>query len=887
MSCNVHLPEKCRPGQAGSVLKIAAVLAPVRFGARQIKFLLLAFVLALTSWPANSADREPAAQRAMQPATQPAARIIAPIDETRRVTLTGQVPRQLRDSVDLGAADSSQVAERITLLLHGSALQDAALDQFLRDVQTPGGPEYRHWLTPQAFGQRFGVATSDIGQIRSWLTSHGLQIDEQPAGARSIVFSGTLGQLNAAFSTNMHRFVWRGELHLASAVNPTIPQAFQGIVVGFASLHDFRRRSQLVGPRLRPQFTTGTTHYLAPGDFATIYDLAVPYAAGITGSGRSIAVIGRSSVVLSDISTFRSTFALSSALPQVINANSSNTAPPVVSGDEIESDLDLEWSGAVAPAATIKFVTTASTLLSDGVDLAAQWAVSNNLADVLSVSYSSCEAPGDISGGTTFYNQIWQQAAAQGTSVFVSSGDSGAAGCDVDSNATATQGLAVNGLCTSPDSTCVGGTEFAADLSDPSAYWSASNAAGSQASALAYIPESVWNQSGNIAGGSDLYATGGGASIYFSKPAWQLSAGVPSDGLRDVPDIALNAWGGHDGYLIFSSQNETSSTLFIAGGTSCGAPSMAGIAALVAQHQNGRVGNFNPVLYALSNQQALGGAAVFHTITSGNNSVPGQTGFAASTTDPTYNQTTGLGSIDGRQLIASWGNYAGTTSGLSPAAAVLPAGTFIGSVMLSVPSTTSWSAGVSAGAVGWLTVTPARGTGSYALTYAATENTSATSRSGTITVDGQVLTVTQAAASGAAQFELSSSSIGFGTDPVGQTTTERLLLSNTGGTGATLGAIDFTGAAAADFTDSGSCIAGLLLGAGASCYVLIGFDPKVSGAVGNRHTASRHRRSDAGVGPRRTRTRPRGRREAAVADSVSKWLAHRRTKAVNQPPSVA
>jgi subtilase family serine protease len=193
-------------------------------------------------------------------------------------------------------------------------------------------------------------------------------------------------------------------------------------------------------------------------------------------------------------------------------------------------------------------------------------------------------------------------------------------------------------VCSSPYSTCVGGTEFTADISAPSTYWSTTNTAGTYASALQYIGEAVWNQSGTVSDGSDLWSSGGGASIYFAKPAWQLTTGVPSDGYRDVPDVALNASSAHDPYLIYSSDGNSSSTLEGIGGTSAAPPAMAAIAALVTQSQGGRVGSFNPPLYGLSEQQTHGGAAVFHPITSGNNTVPGQTGFTASVTDPIYNQ---------------------------------------------------------------------------------------------------------------------------------------------------------------------------------------------------------------------------------------------------------
>jgi pseudomonalisin len=781
-----------------------------------------------------------AAPAAGPAATGPAARIIERIDESQRVELKGQVYRALSHSEDLGDADPRQRAERIIMLLHGSAAQDSDLEQFLQDVQTRGRSDYHRWLNPQTFAQRFGVAAADIAAVRTWLESKGFRIDEVPVGARSIIFSGTIGQLDAAFAARIHRYRYRGESHLANAANPTIPKALAGVVVGFASLHDFRHAPQHVAPRIRPQYTSGGANYLGPGDFATIYDLVAPYAAGTTGLGRSIAVIGRSSVQTVDLSNFRSFFGLSSTLlPTYIYANSSATPPPVVAGDESESDLDLEWSGAVAPAATIKFVTTASTKLTDGIDLASQWAVSNNIADVISLSYGGCESTGDVAGGTTLYNQLWQQAAAQGTSVFVSAGDSGAAGCDTDSSATATHGLGVNALCSSPDSTCVGGSEFSADIGNQSTYWSASNTAGTQASALSYIPEAVWNQSGTVPGGSELFASGGGASIYFAKPAWQLAAGVPSDWRRDVPDLALSASGAHDGYLIFSSDGFTTSTLVIVGGTSAAAPAMAGVAALVAQMQNGRVGNFDPVLYGLAGLQVNGGAPVFHLITSGNNSVPGQAGFSATTSDPTYNQATGLGSIDGAQLIAHWTDFAASAFGLSPATAVLPAAAVggsttavIGSALLTLPSTTAWSAVVSGGGAGWLSVTPASGTGSAPLTYSAAANSSSSARSATITIDGQVLTVTQAAGAGStAQANVSSSALGFGTDAIGQPTTgQQVLVSDTGNASLTLGTITLSGSAAADFSDSGSCVAGLVLTPGASCYLNVTFDPTALGS---------------------------------------------------------
>jgi subtilase family serine protease len=781
---------------------------------------LFGFMFIASSWPVAAAGTPSP--------PGPEKRITERVDDSRRIELHGQVHRALRDSIDLGAADPALTIERAIMILRGSNAQEADLEQFLHSVQSRGHADYHRWLTPQAFGQRFGAAMADIAVIRAWLRSEGFRLEEQPLGGRTVLFSGTVALVDAAFSAHMHRYRWHGELHLANATNPSIPAALATVVHGFASLHDFRFQPQFIRSKIPQTNLTNGGHALAPGDFATIYDLTSTYANEITGQGKTVAVIGRSDVQLVDLSTFRSTFGLSSSLPAIILAGSD---PGLVSGDQLESDLDLEWAGAVAPSASLKFVTAKSTSTTDGVSLSAQYAVDQNLADVITVSYGACESSDDVSGGTTFFNQLWQQAAAQGISVFVSSGDSGAAGCDVSKSANATHGLGVNLLCSSPYSTCVGGTEFTGDVSNPGAYWSANNS-NTLASALGYIGEAVWNQSGSVSGGADLYASGGGASIYYAKPAWQLSPGVPSDGLRDVPDMALNAASNHDPYLIYSSDGNPSSTLEGIGGTSASTPSMAGLAALVAQQQGGRIGSFNPILYGLSSLQAGGGAAVFHTITSGNNSVPSQTGFSASASDPTYNQATGLGSIDGGVLIAHWNDFVSSTAGLTPSTAVVPATVFVGSATLNVPSTTVWSASVSQGAAAWLSVTPASGTGGTPLTVAVAANLASSARTGTITIDGQTLAVTQAAGSGSlAHLNLSASSMAFGTDTVGMTSTgQTLLVSNTGDANLTLSSVSIVGTESTDFADGGSCRAGLVLAPGASCYASISFDPTAAGA---------------------------------------------------------
>jgi subtilase family serine protease len=293
----------------------------------------------------------------------------------------------------------------------------------------------------------------------------------------------------------------------------------------------------------------------------------------------------------------------------------------------------------------VALVAGASTATTDGVDVAAAYIVDRALAPVVSVSYGSCERE---MGETelAFYNSLWEQAASQGMTALVASGDSGAAGCDLGSASTGT-GAGVNGLCSSPYSTCVGGTEFS-EGSSGSQYWAQTNSPA-LGSALGYIPETVWNESaGN--GGFGLWASGGGVSAVYAQPKWQQEAdgAGAANGMRAVPDLALTA-ASHDGYMVYEN-----GSYWIVSGTSAATPSLAGVMALVVQTMGGAgQGNAGALLYPL----AEGPESPFHPTKAGNNTVPGVTGFSAS--GVVYNLATGLGSVDGAALLSRWkANYA-------------------------------------------------------------------------------------------------------------------------------------------------------------------------------------------------------------------------------------
>ncbi len=585
---------------------------------------------------------------------RPVDRITSFINDRLTVVRSGNRHPLARPEYDAGIASPDIRMERMMLALQPDAAQQKALEALLAAQQDSQSPQFHQWLSPESFGRLFGVSESDLNEVVGWLRRRGFEVEPIPSGRRVILFSGTVEQVESAFHTAVHVYNVNGKIHYANATDPEIPQAMGAVVAGVVSLHDFHakplhraaRAEPAVfpgrpGPAVSPAYTSGGTHYLAPADFATIYDLASLYAASIDGTGQSIAIAGRSNFSLSDVQTFRSQFGLPANDPKIIiNGTDPGTAS---GGDQTEAELDVEWAGAVARNAAIQYVASASTRTSDGVALSVQYIVNHNLAPVLSLSFGECEAALGTAGNQ-FWNALWQQAAAQGMSVFVASGDSGAAGCDSSSSNAATGGNAVNGLCSSLNSTCVGGTEFN-DTSNPALYWSASMNPNTDGSALSYIPEASWNESGTVTGGSQLWASGGGASAVYAKPSWQAGTGVPSDGRRDVPDVALSA-AEHDAYLIrMNGQN------WVVGGTSAAAPSFAGLMALAVQRAGARQGNANPRLYALAAAQSNGGAAVFHDIMVGNNSVPGLAGHNAGVG---YDLVTGLGSVDASLLVNHW-----------------------------------------------------------------------------------------------------------------------------------------------------------------------------------------------------------------------------------------
>ncbi len=700
------------------------------------------------------------------------------VNDADRMQLRGNTHPLARAEFDRGAADISAPMNNMVLSLSVRSGAQAELQTLLAQQQDPHSPNFHKFLTPEQFGARFGASDQDLADVTSWLTSQGFKIEEVGKGRLWINFSGNVQQVERAFQTNIHKYEVDGKMHQANATDPTLPRGFAGLVNGVVTLHNFPRHhflskiTQLPGnyfstrtqlpsdfkvlhpadPNFAaPNFTSGANHFLAPADFATIYNVNSLYSSGITGAGQSIAIVGRTDIKLADVQFFRSFFGLPAHDPVFIH---NGTDPgDVGGGEETEADLDVEWSGGIGQGATVNFVISKSTATTDGVDLSAQFIVNNNTSPIMSTSFGQCEANMGTAENN-FYNNLWAQAAAEGISAFVSSGDSGASGCDASNAATGT-GRAVSGLSSPPNVTAVGGTEF---NEGTGTFWNATNNATNQGSAISYIPEKVWNESGSVAGGSGLGATGGGASIVYTKPAFQSGPGVPADGARDVPDVSLSA-AGHDGYVIVQGHTTGTTGLAAVGGTSAASPSFAGLMSLVVQKTGARQGNANPAFYNMGRNQQAGGTAVYHDCTVGNNTVPGVTGFNATVG---FDLSTGWGSVNAANLVNFWNNNGAGPADFSLAAApasvsvaqgssgtstisVTPINGFTGSVTLS-------ASGLPAGVTATFGTNPATSTSVLTLTASTTATTGAatvtiTGTSGTLTHTATVsLTVTAAAA---------------------------------------------------------------------------------------------------------------------------------------------
>ena len=621
---------------------------------------------------------------------------VAAVDASQRVALAGHVPAWQARATDLGTLPDAEKVDLNFALTRAPQVQ-AAFEQLLADQQNPNSPRYHQWLTPQQVGQQYGPTQHDIDALTTWLTAQGFTINGITASRVVVQTTAPAAIVTAALGTTIHNYALAGhapansaEARLRAPANePLLPAALAPVVYYVGGLIDVPIATHSVqtarvpvatsgvgGTRaqtdISPDYTLGmggALHFLAPADFNLIYGVNTAAAAGTTGTGMKVMVIGGSRLLASDLTSWESLSALPPYQPNYIIGPQFSDPGTTNDGNQGEGTLDFERVYGTAPGATVDQVIAANWL-NGTVNANLELYAINTVNDpIMTMSYGACEYLQGSSYVNYESNSIFAPGAAQGISIFASSGDSSAAGCApagaAPSNSTYGGVLSISDICASPYVTCVGGTQFS-DTASPSTYWSSANGTG-KLSALSYIPEGAWSEP--INGGSNaatvpyiVLGTGGGPSTVVAKPSWQTGTGVPSDGVRDVPDVSFSA-SGHNAYFSCLAYAGADCTMFLTGfsGTSASAPSMAGIAALLDQKLAGRQGNLNPLLYKLftanngtfhdANSATSGVTACsITTATTCNNSLPAALnltgGLQGYPLAAGYDFPTGLGSLN-------------------------------------------------------------------------------------------------------------------------------------------------------------------------------------------------------------------------------------------------
>lgn len=559
-------------------------------------------------------------------------------DKTRlrgtRNALVEQLPSE-------GPLDDAERVGGISLRFRPTAQQQEELDQLLADQQNPWSAHYHEWLTPEDFGDRFGLSNGDYGRVREWIEGQGFRVENAARSRTHITFSGTAAQVRAAFLTDMHRFRVGGKLRYANVDEVALPKDLEALVYDVRGLDRLRAAASA-----KPEANRDNgAHGLVPGDLAKIYNLAPIHEKGFDGGGQKIAIVGQSKFDMADVRTFRNTFGLPENDPQVMLLPGEDD-PGESDTDEAEAVMDVEYASAAAPKASIVYIYAY-----DSND-AAEYVIDRNLAPVLSNGNIYCETFTSKRWAERFRN-VAQQANAQGITYIAGSGASGPAACEEQAVDKAGRRMAVSIPASAPEVTAVGATQF--DEKPGAEYWDP-KAAPNRPSALGYIPEAALNETERAGA---LMASGGGASIHFRKPEWQTGAGVPEADARHVPDLAFAGSFHQTPYAVFWRGE-----MRRAGGTSPGTSFFAGVVSALNQYvvrsgAQGKpgLGNINPRLYAL----AQAAPSVFHDITSGDNIVPcaknaagcpdGKFGYKAG---PGYDMATGLGSVDIKNLFDNW-----------------------------------------------------------------------------------------------------------------------------------------------------------------------------------------------------------------------------------------
>lgn len=595
------------------------------------------------------------AAQSLRGVSAPAPRILGDWRSSAGVVIAHSKPSMNPAAIDLGPAPGNQVLGRMLLLLAPAPAQQQALAAELYSLQNPSSPSYHRWLTPQAFAQSYANNPSDVAAIAAWLESQGFAVAPLPAGLGWIEFSGTVAQVEQAFGAQVDMVSVSGNMRAVLSTSITLPGALSPVIAGLVSLDGVLSMPALTAPQPLAVSAADLASLTSPANAAAftphlaaqLLNVTPLTAQGVNGTGQTIAIVSRSNINSADVAAFRAAFALP-ASPLEISVNGPDPGvAPNLTDDQAEATLAASWAGAAAPGTQILLAPAATTAATDGVDLSLATVIDQDLANVIAVGYSACEAA-LTPAHQAFYSALYQQAAAEGITVIAAAGDGGAAACTpAGGTAPVDTGLGVNALASTPWNTAVG----------VAGYGQGGTSAGTSA-LTAWSPADPANPA--YAPADPAYASGGGSSTFYTRKVWQpdpaeLATGSAAANHRLLPDLAIptaldSSVNPGLAFCLSSSAAASGCTLVRSGGSGVATAFFAGVAALINQ-KNGVQGNLAPNLYATSpafNDVAQGMAKLACVPGSSGCDASGLIGYAAGSG---YDLATGLGVPDVQKLV--------------------------------------------------------------------------------------------------------------------------------------------------------------------------------------------------------------------------------------------
>jgi len=597
----------------------------------------------------------------------------------------------------VGAADDFYGAERISVTLTLKMPDEAAAQAYLQSLYTKGSANYQQFLTPEQFRSKFGQSDASVAAVVKSLAKYGLTATR--SGASTLSVTGSAAAIENAFHVSLQVYevaatgaspAYRYQQPTTAGRLPTEVADTVAGVIGLSTRPQFVPQNVAAfekGAARKPAKTQPSASGNPPGlwtvtDFANYYDVAPLTAKNISGTGRTIGIVTLANLTVSDPYAYWSAVGLNVAQNRInVVAVDGGAGPPSDASGSIETTLDVEQSGGIAPGADI-IVYQAPNTSQAFLDAFVQ-AVEDNKADSISVSWGEWEWFDDINfspvtdpyNGKTVselvaFEQVFLQAAIQGQTMFAAAGDSGAYAAN-DGNLPPDFSLALSVLdpASDPYITAAGGTTL------PGTQTFQITSTG-QIVTVNIPNERVWSWDYLVPLCQDLgydplacgifpVGGGGGISFIYPLPFYQNGlAGIqrtqpdqqfieftprPPTVLltipayyagRNVPDISFNA-DPDTGYVIYytSSSNGFEIETYY-GGTSFVAPQLNGVTALMGQYVGGRFGLLNVPLYALAKSSGAytGKSAPFNVIKYGDNDYfLGRNG---------YSPAAGIGTLD-------------------------------------------------------------------------------------------------------------------------------------------------------------------------------------------------------------------------------------------------